>query len=338
MRLTTSWKLRPAAVALAALLAAPQAFAQAAPSCTGSDLLAKAQAEQPEKYAAFETKAKAVPNAEGLLWRISPKAGPASHLFGTMHTTEPDLVALAGPVGTALGEAKTVAVELADANGAAAQAEMVAYVTRYGVDFSGKGLEGFTEEQVAEVKRRLGDAGMPASVATMLKPWFLALTLEISACELKKMSDGKPTVDAAVEKTGRERGAEIVGLESVGEQLKAVSTISEETAKRMIRDSVENTRSGEDLQATTLGLYRARRVGWYFAMDRETFGSTLDVSSYQDFLEGVVDRRNKLMLERSKALIDKGGAFIAVGALHLPGANGLVELLRAQGYSVEKVW
>lgn len=36
-------------------------------------------------------------------------------------------------------------------------------------------------------------------------------------------------------------------------------------------------------------------------------------------------------------LIDKGGAFIGVGALHMVGAKGLIELLRAKGYSVTAV-
>jgi uncharacterized protein YbaP (TraB family) len=319
-------------------LALPAAADPAPPACRGQDLVAKARAEQPEAFAAFEEKARQVPNAEGLLWRIEAKDAKPSFLFGTMHTTEADLVALAEPVRAALAETRAVAVELADAKGVAAQREMIAFVTKNGVDFSGKGLEGLSEAQVESVKRRLGEAGLPQTIAPLLKPWFLALTLQVSACQLKLMSAGRPTVDEAVEKAGHDAGAEIVGLETVAEQLEAASKISEETARRMVRDAVADAKSSDDLQATTLALYRARRVGWYLAMNRETFGDALDLSAYADFMEGVVDRRNQLMLERSKSLIDKGGALIAVGALHLPGEKGLVELLRKAGYAVEKVW
>jgi uncharacterized protein YbaP (TraB family) len=326
----------------AAVLALAPAVAAAdpAPSCAGTDLVAKARAEEPERYAAFEAEARNIPNAEGLLWRIEPKApgGAPSFLFGTMHSTEPDLVALSGPVRAALAEARTVAVEIADAKGAASQASMVAFVTKNGVDLAGKGLEGLSETQIASVRSRLGEAGLPASIAPMLKPWFLALTLQVSACELKQMAAGRPVVDEVVEKAGRDAGAAVVGLETVAEQLEAVSRISEETARRMVRDAVADGRTSDDLQATTLALYRARRVGWYLAMRRETFGAALDVSAYADFLEGVVDQRNRLMLDRSRSLIEAGGALIAVGALHLPGANGLVELLRREGYAVSMVW
>jgi uncharacterized protein YbaP (TraB family) len=44
------------------------------------------------------------------------------------------------------------------------------------------------------------------------------------------------------------------------------------------------------------------------------------------------------MAERAGPLIAKGGAFVAVGALHLSGKRGLIEIFRAKGYSVTKVW
>ena len=340
-RARTMFVPRFAAALVAALVVSPAA-AQGAPppACEGRDLIAKAKAEDPKAYAAFEAEARAVPNAEGLLWRIAPKdaALAPSYLFGTMHTTDADLVTLSAPVRAALQDAKTVAVEIADANGAAAQAEVVAYVTRNALDLSGRGLEGLDEAQRKEVGRRIAENGLPASVASSLKPWFLGITLQVSACETKRMAQGLPTIDFAVERIGRENGAKIVGLESVTEQLDAVSKIPEETARRMIRDTVATPEAGGDLQTTTLSLYRARRVGWYLAMKGGLFGAGFDVDAYADFMAELVDRRNTLMAERSEALVAGGGAFIAVGALHLPGPKGLVELYRQAGYAVEKVW
>ena len=49
----------------------------------------------------------------------------------------------------------------------------------------------------------------------------------------------------------------------------------------------------------------------------------------------MVTARNRTMAERAMPFIDAGGAFIAVGALHLPGEEGLIELLRKKGYRVE---
>lgn len=326
------------AAALFASLVLPARAEAPAPSCGGTDLLAKARIEQPEKFKTFEAAAAKVPNAEGLLWRVSGKGAAPSYLFGTMHTVEADLVALSEPVRAALGGSNAVAVELVDAAGEKAQAEMLAFVTTKGIDPEGKGLAGLSEDQAEAVKRRLAETGLPAEAGPMLKPWFLGLTLQMSSCMLKQMASGKLTVDAVVEKTGKEAGKTVVGLETMAEQLTAVSSASEDTARRMVRDAVATATTSDDLQATTLALYRARKVGWYFAMDKETFGHALDVSSYANFLEDIVDKRNRLMFERSKAMVEKGGAFIAVGALHMPGEKGLVELFRKAGYTVEKVW
>ena len=43
------------------------------------------------------------------------------------------------------------------------------------------------------------------------------------------------------------------------------------------------------------------------------------------------------MAEGSKPHLEKGNAFIAVGALHLPGEEGLIELIRKQGYTVTRI-
>ena len=51
-----------------------------------------------------------------------------------------------------------------------------------------------------------------------------------------------------------------------------------------------------------------------------------------------IDARNLVMAERMTERLDQGGAFIAIGALHLPGEKGLVSLLKARGYRVEPVY
>jgi hypothetical protein len=48
----------------------------------------------------------------------------------------------------------------------------------------------------------------------------------------------------------------------------------------------------------------------------------------------LIEKRNRLMFELADDLLKEGGAFIAVGALHLPGKDGLVELIRGSGYKV----
>jgi hypothetical protein len=55
------------------------------------------------------------------------------------------------------------------------------------------------------------------------------------------------------------------------------------------------------------------------------------------FLDRLITRRNLRMRDRALPLVERGGALIIVGAAHLPGAEGLLSLLRQSGYAVERV-
>ena len=56
------------------------------------------------------------------------------------------------------------------------------------------------------------------------------------------------------------------------------------------------------------------------------------------FMRALLQDRNATMAERAAPLLAAGGAFIAVGALHLSGKTGLVERFRADGYTVTREW
>ena len=58
---------------------------------------------------------------------------------------------------------------------------------------------------------------------------------------------------------------------------------------------------------------------------------------WQAFDERIVRQRNHLMRQRAEPILAEGGAFVAVGAQHLIGAEGLVELFRQDGWTVERL-
>ena len=62
-----------------------------------------------------------------------------------------------------------------------------------------------------------------------------------------------------------------------------------------------------------------------------------DADAYSDFEQRIIIDRNHRMAERALPILADGNAFIAVGALHLPGKEGLVELFRQAGFTVTRV-
>jgi uncharacterized protein len=93
----------------------------------------------------------------------------------------------------------------------------------------------------------------------------------------------------------------------------------------------------DDIMETMIALYAEGRPGLImpFLKSLSAEGmSSMSEQSYGEFEEIMVSARNKVMAERAAKILAEGDAFIAVGALHLPGEKGLVELFRKAGYAV----
>ena len=84
-------------------------------------------------------------------------------------------------------------------------------------------------------------------------------------------------------------------------------------------------------QVNVIGLKNMLRLQEIHRFKMISFSSA---EVYGDFEEIMIAARNKVMSERASKILAEGNAFIAVGALHLPGEKGLVEMFRKSGYSV----
>jgi uncharacterized protein YbaP (TraB family) len=89
---------------------------------------------------------------------------------------------------------------------------------------------------------------------------------------------------------------------------------------------------------TMIRLYRKGDVGMIMPMFSVVMPQQAqDAAGYAAFEEALINRRNKGMIESAGQYLDGGKAFLAVGALHLPGPEGLVEGFRMAGYTVTMV-
>src|SRR5262245_1514223 len=83
------------------------------PACTGNDVAAALERNDPKAMAAIRAEASRVPNGKGLLWKIE-KNGRASFLFGTMHMTDPRVTSLPPAARKAFDAASTLVIETTD--------------------------------------------------------------------------------------------------------------------------------------------------------------------------------------------------------------------------------
>ena len=124
----------------------------------------------------------------------------------------------------------------------------------------------------------------------------------------------------------------VIGLETAEEQLDAIASLRPQVAATLLTLAARNPGLNDDLYATMLKLYRESRPAEIVAIADALGGlSEAERAAQDEFMRALLQNRNAIMAERAAPLLASGGAFIAVGALHLAGKTGLVERFRARG-------
>lgn len=313
----------------------PEIVEPARQTCAGKDMLAEMKTAEPVLFAKIEQQAAAVENAEALLWRVEKPGLAPSHLFGTMHLTDLRTATITPKVDAAISGSQNVALEVADLS-EAGTAAAIAEASRLAIFTDGRSLKTLlSREDYAKVEATLKRSGMPAEAGRLFKPWVISLLLASSDCERRKIEAGHPVLDLKIAEEAKRRSIPVTGLETAKEQFEAMASVPEDQQVAMLRAGLAYADRANDLVETLVQLYLSRKIGatWPFQVAlAEKQG--IPESAFQGFKDGLVTKRNLKMRDSAVPLLEKGGAFIAVGALHLSGKEGLVELFRQAGYSV----
>jgi uncharacterized protein YbaP (TraB family) len=324
-----------ACVWLSSLLTLAFAHAMTLEACRGADLthvegLASAEAKRADDLV----------NADGLMWRIEKPDLAPSYLFGTIHSTDDTALEVARRAAQLIGGAKVVATELGGPFDSIEKANLTAVMLSKALDRDSDTFEGLIAAADRErIERFIESQGYPAAFAHHLKPWFLAILSAVPACEAEREALDLPEVDQFLAQTAKDSGVKVVGLETPGEQLDAIAAMRPEVAGALLTLAAREPGMNDDLYATLLRLYSESRPAEILPISDAIGGLTEAERAAQDeFMIGLLVDRNSVMAERAAPLIAAGGAFIAVGALHLTGKDGLIERFRADGYTVTKVW
>lgn len=282
--------------------------------------------------------AEATLNGRALLWRIDAGAVPPSYLFGTVHLTDDRVNALSPKTTEALQSAGRIALEIDDMS-PQSLGKAMAGMRELVVFADGRSLESMLSAEEFDIVRSvLGSNGMPRHMATTLRPWLVTLSLSLPACERRRAAAGLQALDMRLGEGGKKRGIPVVGLETLEGQMRALAAVPEGDQLQMLKMSLKFYDRSEDLMETMVRRYLSREIGviWPFQMElARSVGFSPE--AFKTFEEQMVSVRNRRMRDAAIPLLREGGTFIAVGALHLPGKLGLVELFRDAGFTVTAI-
>jgi uncharacterized protein YbaP (TraB family) len=305
--------------------------------CHGHDLLPALKSEAPAVYAAIEAAASAMPFRHGKLFRLSRTGSEPSYLLATLHLSDPRITSFSPQLTTTLMGSKIVVLESVETgdelrnairNGRAAWRRATLARENQRADNLLKKTE------FEQLETLVAQKGLRKSQAREFKASALALFLDLPPCAV---SGTKPYIDKLVANIAREKKIEIVGLESTIEQIEILNGLAREIEHDLLVAVLRRSNRSEDFVETEIARYSEGDIGGLLAwlQSTEPIRGVAQAQIPPAFVDRLITLRNHRMRDRALPLLKRGGAFIAVGAVHLPGKEGLLSLFEMEGYRID---
>jgi uncharacterized protein len=265
------------------------------------------------------------PVEKSLLWEISGKGlSSPSYLFGTIHLICPIDFKLTDPLKKAFANTKQVALEMdMDDPG------LMAAMTKTMFMADGKTLKSIlSESDYSRLNRFYKDSvGMDILAFDRAKPFVMMGPL------FNKVLDCQPqSYEMELMGMATERKSEVVGLETIEEQMAIFDTIPYLQQANMLLAMIDSLPHARSEFRDMIDLYKKQDLPALYALTvKSEFGM-----DGQD--EVMLFKRNKAWINRISGIIHQKPTFIAVGAAHLGGDKGVIALLRKEGYQVKSIF
>lgn len=263
--------------------------------------------------------------ARPAFWQVTGPGGEQAWLLGTIHALPRPAAWRSPTIDQAFGQADTIAVEVASLGDDAALAQIHAKLsTSSGLPPLSARIDPALREALAA---RLKKAGRSEAELATTETWAAALLLARAGATRKETENG---IDRAVLRlAGTKR---VIEFEGAAAQLGLFDALPE-TEQRDLLEAVLREAAAPSGESADLVL--AWRTGDFARIEAESRRGLL---ADPELREALFAARNRAWTERiARELSARRRLFIAVGAAHMAGEDGLAAMLRAQGLKVERL-
>lgn len=304
-------------------------------TCHAHNLLPEFEKTEPEAFARVQAEARQTPNGNSIFWKLEKPGRKPSWLLGTMHLTDPRVTAMPPAAREAFQAADTVVLESDEILDPKKAAIAMFSKPEFTTFTDGSTLTGLlSAEDVATVDAALKPRGLSVKGLNLMKPWLISGLLVMPKCEMTRKNQGILFLDMKLANDATKAGKTVLGVETLAEQYEAMSEIPINEHLKALVEAAKGQSQVNDAMETMIDLYLEGQVGMIMPTLRS---AAPDISTTSAFEQRMILDRNKVMALRGGPILDNGNVFMAVGALHLPGKDGLIELLRQQGFTITPV-
>ena len=264
-------------------------------------------------------------NNNTLLWEISGKnLKEPSYLFGTFHLMCKEDINFSANLQAAMKAADEVYFEMDLDDPANTLGALFLMNMKNGTSL--KDL--YTEEEFARLNNFFKDSlSMPMAMLQKMKPLFLEALLYPKLMDCKNMSGIEQELLAMAQKYKKE----IKGFETMAFQASVFDSIPYKTQATSLLKTIDSLSTYKQYFAKMLDVYKTQQI--------DSIQNLFQDSEYGQVenMDILLTKRNQNWVEQLQSILKTKSVFIAVGAAHLVGDDGLITLLRKEGYTLRPV-
>lgn len=262
-----------------------------------------------------------------LLWEISKKRHKTSYLFGSIHSDNASVLAFGDKVLPYLYTCDSYAGEII------IQPEDMFAMLPYL----------FEKDTTKQCGKILSAEEMTAVIAAVeevmgkelnkmipfMSPYIVASL--IANPNDSQVGENVYFLDIYLQEMAEDVGLNLISLESIKSQMSYIQKIDGEQQKNHLLEMIENLDEVEKEMSEMIQLYLTQDLGEIKLM--------LETASSEDplFMEGFMEERNALQVEGIVEAMKSSSVFVAIGAAHLPGDNGVIQLLLDAGFTLKPI-
>jgi len=272
-----------------------------------------------------------IPRAEGdgpPLWVVRD-ADSTVYLFGTVHVLRPGTAWGSDKVDAAFASASDIWVEIANQDD---QAAVMPVIQQHGVDPSRPLSSILSAEDFAAFDKVAQANGATGAALDAYRPWLAAFMISMSPVTNAGYRS-EAGVDKMLMNRARAEGKALHGFETADTQVRLIAGMSEEAQVAYLNNFVRN---GDGVVANLDQTVAAWLKGNAAEVGRLNRANTRDI--HEDIHRAALIDRNADWTNQIETLMKgSGSAFIAVGVAHLADQDSVIDMLKARGYTVERL-
>ncbi len=267
--------------------------------------------------------------ARSFLWEVNVR-GQKSYILGSIHMLKKSSFPLKKELETGFENCEFLAVE-ADISQENMGEILRVTMEKAGYNDGSKLKDRISAETYDLAKKKMNDLNMSIDYFENFKPWFLAMS--ITSMELVKLGFN-PEIGVDKYFINKSEGKTILELEGIPFQIGIFDSFSDKENDMFLLSTLNEA---DSLNANVEAMVNSWQSGDIEAVTRMVTENRNKEPELEDIFKILIDKRNISMSEKIGKWLNKGGRyFVIVGAAHLIGENGIINLLRRKGFVLKQ--